>query len=117
MFWEKFYNLCVENGTSPNKVAAELKISSGSVTGWKNGTMPRWSTLEKIADYFNVSVDYLVSDIAKANETKAAPPRPSAPTEADLKVALFGGDSEVTDEMWNEVKRFAEFVKQNQKKK
>ena len=29
-----------------------------------------------------------------------------------LKVALFGGDGEVTDEMWNEVKRYARYIKE-----
>ena len=34
----------------------------------------------------------------------------------DVKVALFGGDGEVTDEMWDEVTSFVEFVKQKHKK-
>ena len=29
----------------------------------------------------------------------------------EIKIALFGGDGDVTDEMWEEVKRFVEFVK------
>lgn len=29
----------------------------------------------------------------------------------ELKVALFGGDGEVTDEMWDEVKKFAQYIK------
>lgn len=37
-------------------------------------------------------------------------------TENDLKVALFGSLDEVTDEMWEEVKSFAEFVKNKNKK-
>ncbi len=32
-------------------------------------------------------------------------------SENEIKVALFGGDGEVTEEMWQEVKRFVEFVK------
>ena len=32
------------------------------------------------------------------------------------KVALFGGDGEVTDEMWNEVKGFVEFIKDKRKR-
>ncbi len=30
----------------------------------------------------------------------------------DIKVALFGGDTEVTDEMWEEVMNYAEYIKQ-----
>lgn len=36
-------------------------------------------------------------------------------TDSELKVALFGGDGEVTDEMWQEVKNFAQYIK-NQRK-
>lgn len=32
-------------------------------------------------------------------------------TDKELKVALFGGDGEVTDEMWDEVKKFAQYIK------
>lgn len=60
MFWENYVDLCSRKGLSPNAVAAELGKSSGSVTAWKNGTVPRETTLKKIADYFDVSVDFLI---------------------------------------------------------
>lgn len=61
MFWERFYNLCLEKDTKPNPVAKKIGISSGIVTKWKNeDTLPNGETLLKIADYFNVSVDYLL---------------------------------------------------------
>lgn len=60
MFWEIFSRLCSQRGKSPNAVAKELKISSGSVTNWKNGTIPNNSALLKLANYFNVTVDYLL---------------------------------------------------------
>ena len=60
MFWDNFLSLCSRDGLSPNAVAAELGKSSGSVTAWKNGTVPRETTLRKIADYFGVSVDLLI---------------------------------------------------------
>ena len=34
------------------------------------------------------------------------------PSEHDIKVALFGGEDEVTDDMWQEVKNFVAFIKQ-----
>lgn len=61
MFWENFVSLCDKNGTKPNPVAKELGISSGSVTFWKKGKVPHHSTLIKIANYFGVSVDYLLT--------------------------------------------------------
>ena len=61
MFWERFYNLCLEKGTKPNPVAKALGISSGIVTKWKTlGTLPNGDTLTKLADYLGCSVDYLL---------------------------------------------------------
>lgn len=60
MFFKIFSELCEKSGTTPNAVAKKLNLSSGSVTEWKNGRTPRGDTLKKIADYFNVSVDYLL---------------------------------------------------------
>lgn len=71
MFWENFYRLCNKIGKSPNGVAKELNISSGSITFWKKGKVPHHSTLLKLADYFNVSVDYLLND---NSESKGSPP-------------------------------------------
>jgi repressor LexA len=62
MFWEIFYNLCKKSGTSPNAVAKELEFSSGSVTFWKKGKTPQYNSLKKIADYFGVSVEYLLGN-------------------------------------------------------
>lgn len=61
MFWDTFTELCKERGKKPNPVAAELGISSASVTKWKTGSIPRGNTLKKIADYFGVSIEYLFS--------------------------------------------------------
>lgn len=60
MFWENFIRLCNERNTKPNNVAKALGIPSGSVTDWKNGRTPRSTTAQKLADYFGVSVDYLL---------------------------------------------------------
>ena len=61
MFWEIFSYLCSQQGTSPTQATKELGIAAGSVTKWKNGSAPRAATLRKIADYFGVSVEYLLN--------------------------------------------------------
>ena len=60
MFWKIFAELCSNKGVSANAVAKELGIASGTVTAWKSGRVPHHGTLIKIADYFGVSVDYLL---------------------------------------------------------
>jgi len=99
LFFERFYTLCRGRGISPNGLAKELGIPSGSITAWKQGSLPRGTTLNKLADYFEVSVDYLLAT------------RPEMSNE-DLKIALFGGDKPISDEMLQEVLNFAQFLKQ-----
>lgn len=60
MFWERFESLCNESKRKPNRVAAETGISSASITKWKRGTIPNPDSLGKIAEYFCVSIDYLL---------------------------------------------------------
>lgn len=59
-FWDIFYDLCSRNNIKPNPLGKKLGFSSGTMTLWKNGTIPNGETLKKIADYFNCSVDYLL---------------------------------------------------------
>ena len=84
MFWKKYIDLCIKNGTSPNAVAKNLNISSGAVTKWKNGTKPNDVTLNKIADFFNVSVDYLLG-----NETQPQVIEPNAVFLDDKRVYMI----------------------------
>lgn len=63
MFWTNFVFLCKQRGMSPNAVVSSPEIgmkSTGSVSAWKKGALPRQSTLNKIADYFDVDVNELV---------------------------------------------------------
>lgn len=60
MFWENFLFLCNERGISPNGVCAELNLSNATATKWKNGAVPRASTLKRVADYFGVTTDKLL---------------------------------------------------------
>lgn len=63
MFWDNFLLLCDRAGKSPNAVAAEIGFkSSGTVTGWKDGTIPYERNLKKIANYFGVTPDDLLAD-------------------------------------------------------
>lgn len=61
MFYDKFLDLCNLKGKKPGAVAAELGINRCNVTSWKkNGYTPRGEVLQRIADYFSVSVDELL---------------------------------------------------------
>ena len=65
----------------------------------KKPAQAKLTTLQKIADACGVSLSYITGDSSKDIR------------ENELKVALFGGDTIVTDKMWNEVKTFADYIK------
>ena len=103
VFYDRFVELCKKKNISPSKAAGEIGFNKSSISNWKkNGYTPRKEIAVKIAEYFGVSVDYLMT----GEEPEGKP----EVTEHDLKVALFHGDKEVTDEMWKEVMDFAEMV-------
>lgn len=62
-FYDNYVRLCNEIGKAPNVVAREIGLkSSGTVTGWKNKSMPRQTVLAKLAAYFGTSVEELIAD-------------------------------------------------------
>ena len=111
MFKENFIRLCNERHIAPTAVCKAVGLSNAVFTAWDENSVPRQATLLRIADYFGVSVEYLLNGQEK---------KPSETEDLEeIRVALFGGDTEVTPEMWEEVKQFARFVamKKKQEKK
>lgn len=61
-FYDLFSDLCKSKGIKPSRAATELGINRSNVTNWKNGGYtPRGDTLQKIADYFGVTTDFLLT--------------------------------------------------------
>lgn len=72
MFWEKYVQLCLNAGKSPNAAASDIGIASGTVTKWKNeNSEPRYTTLLKIADYFGVPVSYFSEEDQETEKSPA----------------------------------------------
>lgn len=59
-FYTRLEELRKTKGISQGALEKELGFSNGSVSKWKN-SMPTPDRLKKLADFFQVSVDYLVS--------------------------------------------------------
>lgn len=60
MFWERFSEECSLKGVKPNQIISEIKVSSGTLTKWKNGTLPSAENLITLSSYFGVTIDYLL---------------------------------------------------------
>ena len=59
MFKKRFEQLCNERKTSPAAVCEAIGLSNSVYSKWNENSIPRNTTLLKIADFFNVSVAYL----------------------------------------------------------
>ena len=98
---------------SQQEVADYLGITRQAYSHYEVGRRkPDYETLLKLAEFYGVSVlDLLEAEKAPTVEGERTV------SDDDIKFALFGGDGEITDEMYEEVKRFAAYVKDREKKK
>ena len=103
--------LLKSHGITGAKMCSDLGMSKSFMTELRKGRSKSFKieTAQKIAEYLGVTVGYLLGK----EETKKAPTGTGERkvSDEDIKFALFGGDGEITDAMFDEVKRFAEMVK------
>lgn len=60
--YEIFENLLKERGVTAYKVAQDTGITTATLSSWKKGRYtPKREKLQKLADYFGVTVDYLMT--------------------------------------------------------
>lgn len=60
MFFDRLLFLCSENGTDVSNVLRALGLSTSKGTAWRKGSIPNGEILLKLANYFQVSTDYLL---------------------------------------------------------
>lgn len=60
MFYDRFVVLCAKNGVKPSAAVEAIGIGRANATFWKKGSLPSAKNLQKLADYFGVSVAYLL---------------------------------------------------------
>lgn len=66
--YDVFFRLIEERGISVRKMCADLGISPSSITDWKKGrSVPKLDKMQRIADYFGVSLHYLMTGEAEAD--------------------------------------------------
>lgn len=118
MFPKKLKMLRTEKGLTQTELAKQinekfnLNIDRSMVSKWETGfQVPVMYTIKCLAQFFDVSIDYL-----NDNEQSSGFSNEDMNIKA-AKVALFGGSSEVTDEMWQEVVNFAKFIEAREAEK
>lgn len=91
MFFDNYCLLCSNVGKSPTSVVVELGLAKSNVSNWKNGRLPKADVLQKVADYFGVTTDYLLN----GDKEKATEPLPD--DLASQRVAFFGDPGQAID--------------------
>lgn len=69
MFYERLVFLCSERNVTVTSLLRDLGYSTSKGSAWKKGSIPKGNILNDIADYFDVSTDYL---LGKTDEKKPA---------------------------------------------
>ena len=110
MFFNRFKQLCDQKNISVYRACTDIGLNRSAVAKWKGGGKPNGSTAAKLAEYFGVTTDYLLGQ----SEQKTPGETSRVVSDEEIKFALFGGDGEITNAMYDEVKQFAAFIKQRE---
>lgn len=100
-----FKSLRQTRGYSQADLSEALDISRSSISMYENGNRePDFETLEKIADFFNVDIDYLLG--RKRNTTTIQMERPSyEPTYEDIQSLIARNGKNLTVEQKQDIIR------------
>ena len=59
--YETIFRLCEDKDISITALEGELGWGRGLIGKWRNGTSPNLEKLQKVANYFHVTIDYLIT--------------------------------------------------------
>lgn len=96
-----------KRGKSLKEVAVEVGLSENAIYKWKNQS-PNSEALGKVADYFNVSTDYLLgrTDNPKVN---------NGDQKEEMLVAAHM-DDDLSEEELEDIRQYIEFIKSKHRK-
>ncbi len=108
MFAERLKKLRTEKGKSQREVAEVLGLETSSYGKYEvSGVMPPADKLEILADYFDVSIDYLLGRTDYKNY--------DLPDDV-ITVALHRADGELNEEGKEELLKYIDYLRERYKK-
>ena len=94
-------------GLTQRQLSERLGVSNTSISNWEKGlSRPDADMIQKLCHILSLQPNYFYG-----TENAPADSRKRIVSDEEIKFALFGGDGEITDAMYDEVKRFAAFLK------
>ena len=71
MFCDKFRKLRLKNNYTQSELAKKLNVSQPTIASWEAGKrIPKWKSIKKIAEIFNVSPESLINETEEKTETE-----------------------------------------------
>lgn len=72
MAYERIFELIEENGLTAYRVSKDTGISQASLADWRKGrSNPKIDKLQKLSEYFGVSIGYLTGEADERIDTQA----------------------------------------------
>lgn len=87
MFFDNFVRLCEQKGVKPSRALTEAGVPKSAYSYWRteagagNDAKPTNQNAVKLAQYFDVTVDYLLT----GNQKENPPQQPQSEVDADIK--------------------------------
>ena len=136
MFYDRFIQLCEQKGVKPTRAAIENGIARSAVSNWKSNwakgieSLPSTANANALAEYFGVSVDYLLGNgkepspqaqvfVDTSASMHTAEKKPAAQTGGELgfddfTYALHNETKKLTEENKQKLLEMAKFFQQQQ---
>ena len=103
----RLLDLRKKKGVRQQDIADYMTVAKSTYSYWESGKIEiNNNNLFRLADYFDVTVDYLLGRTNDPNPQKKDPIN----NDEVLKFALYG-DTEIDDAVLDEVKTFAQFAR------
>lgn len=114
--YERIVALCEQKGIKPGRVCADTGLSRGMMSDLKMGRTKELSgkNAKIVADYFGVTTDYLYGQEAEKAPTQQGERQIS---DSDMMFALWGDSDEMDQADLDDVKRYADYVRERKRKK
>lgn len=112
---ELIRSICKQRKIPIAKLEKDCGFANGYLNPKKISRLP-YDRAVTIGEYLGIPVEYILTG-AEAKEAPTADGERHV-SDDDIKFALFGGDGDITDAMYKEVKEFAALIKlrENMKK-
>ena len=109
VFSKNLRSLMEQQNKDRKQICNDLGFKYTTFSDWYNGNKyPRIDKIEMLADYFGVLKSDLIEDKTDSNN-------PAPINDTSLKFALWGDTDEITDADLEDVRRYAEFIKERKK--